>query len=73
MKKLIIFDMDGLLLDTERLYQKYWFQVIQDKGLPLTHNDMKQTVGMGFDQIKGFLLNYLESEEDFDAGAERCH
>ncbi len=65
MKKLVIFDMDGLLLDTEKLYQKYWFQVIKENNIGMTEDELRTIIGMSFDQTKQFFLKYLNSEDEF--------
>lgn len=65
MKKLIIFDMDGLLLDTERLYQKCWIKVINEKGLDITQSELRLLIGNSFDETKKFFTGRLGSEEAF--------
>lgn len=30
----VVFDMDGVLLDSERLYRKYWLQTAKEYGIP---------------------------------------
>lgn len=39
----VLFDMDGLVLDTEVLYQRFWMQACHFYGYPMTH---EQALGM---------------------------
>ena len=32
----VLFDMDGLILDTERLYTRFWQEAAQALGFPMT-------------------------------------
>ena len=36
MIKAVIFDMDGLLLDTEKLLVRFWVQAANEAGYPMT-------------------------------------
>lgn len=35
----VIFDMDGLLVDTEKLYNRFWREAILDYGYEMTYED----------------------------------
>lgn len=39
----VIFDMDGVLLDTEKLYARFWREAANELGYPMTH---QQALGM---------------------------
>ena len=39
----ILFDMDGLVLDTEKLYTRFWMEAANDLGFPMT---FQQALGM---------------------------
>ena len=39
----VLFDMDGLVLDTEKLYTRFWMESAQDLGYPMT---LEQALGM---------------------------
>jgi HAD superfamily hydrolase (TIGR01509 family) len=43
--KAVIFDMDGLMLDTESLARKAWFQTMREFGYPLTDDIYLQVLG----------------------------
>ena len=39
----VLFDMDGLVLDTEKLYTRFWMEAANDLGYPMT---LEQALGM---------------------------
>ena len=39
----VLFDMDGLVLDTEKLYARFWAEAAKDLGFPMTY---EQALGM---------------------------
>jgi len=46
MKELFIFDMDGLVLDTEKIYYRCWFDVVRHFSLAMNEKDVEATIGM---------------------------
>lgn len=48
-KKLVIFDMDGLLLDTERVTDLCWQQTFKDNNIEFSEEDRHHLIGIGFD------------------------
>lgn len=53
----VIFDMDGLLIDSEPLWQEAEKEVFKQVGLELTTADCVQTMGMRLDEVVTFWHN----------------
>ena len=53
--KAAIFDMDGLLLDSERVIRAAWMQVAQAHQVALTDSDYLQVVGRNITDAKAVL------------------
>ena len=49
-----IFDMDGLLIDSEPFWRKSEVQVFNHYGIPFTEDMCRQTVGMRIDEVVEF-------------------
>ena len=49
--KAVIFDMDGVLIDSEPVWQKSELEVFSALGLPITYQDTFQTTGLRVDQL----------------------
>ncbi len=54
MPKAIIFDMDGVIIDSEPLWRRAMVRVFNASGLPFTENDSRVTTGMRIDQVISF-------------------
>ena len=52
--KAVIFDMDGLLIDSEPLWRRAEIEVFESVGLRLTEEDCEQTTGLRTDEIVGY-------------------
>ncbi len=52
-----IFDMDGLMFDTERLVYENWQSMMDERGLPYDLDVFKQTVGRRKKEVELFYLD----------------
>ncbi len=64
MIKAVIFDMDGLILDTEKLLVKYWCQAANEAGFPMQREHALNIRSLA----RKFAIPYLQGEfgEGFD-------
>ena len=51
MKNAVIFDMDGLLIDSEPLWKEAEIEVFKTVGIDLTEQSCEQTVGLRIDEV----------------------
>ena len=66
--KAVIFDMDGVLIDSEPVWQQAEYEVLTRFGLPVARADMVQTTGLRIDELVNYW--YLRFPElDFDRQA----
>lgn len=61
MIKAVIFDMDGLLIDSEPLWRKAEVKVFNEFGVPVTLERCRETAGLRIDEV----VKYWESEYSF--------
>ena len=57
-----VFDMDGLMFDTERLVYEIWKEMLGERGLVLTLEDFKQTVGKRKQEVQNYYFNKFGSD-----------
>lgn len=50
----VIFDMDGVLIDSEPAWQQAEYEVLTSFGLPVTRTDIVQTTGLRIDELVNF-------------------
>ncbi len=63
----VIFDMDGLMFDTELLYQKAWQQAGAEMGLEVTEPFLATLRGGNYQQVKNRFLEQFGQDLDFDS------
>lgn len=61
--KLIIFDMDGLIFDTEIMYYNSWFEVSHKYGFNFNEDLRKRFTGKNEERIREELFKILASKE----------
>lgn len=61
----VIFDMDGLILDTERLYQRFWREASQTCGYEMTALQALQLRSLDKNLAKALLKNLFGQEYDY--------
>jgi HAD superfamily hydrolase (TIGR01509 family) len=71
--KAAIFDMDGLLIDSERAISKAWIEGARALGFPLEMADFMKVIGTAAQQSTAMLIDLLGSEEAMRATAARAH
>ena len=62
MFKAAVFDMDGLMFDTERLVYDNWQQMMDEGGYPYSIEDFKQTVGRRKAEVQNLHLGRYGAE-----------
>ena len=62
--KLVIFDMDGTIFDTERLGIEKWIEASKKLGIPLSEDALYEKIGLSAKDSKKYLQE--KSRENFD-------
>lgn len=61
----VIFDIDGLMIDSERVSQRSWAQVMADAGYDLTETIYLQMIGRTEKDVKGILAEEFGADFPF--------
>lgn len=62
-----IFDMDGLMFDSERLVCSIWQEMMDENGYKFSVNIFKNTIGLRQDTTKAFYTSLYGSDFDYDS------
>jgi mannitol-1-/sugar-/sorbitol-6-/2-deoxyglucose-6-phosphatase len=60
--KAVIFDMDGVLINSEHLWRKAMIKGFNEFGMSLTEDDCRKTMGMRFGEVVALWLKHFRSE-----------
>ena len=63
--KAAIFDMDGLLLDSERVYNAAWADTAKEQNIPMTTEMIHATIGMNSKVSEAYLKDKLGQDFDY--------
>ena len=69
----VIFDMDGLMIDSERVSIACWSEAAAELGLPLDATFFVRMVGLGDRDSQALLRGQGVSDAMIAAMAARCH
>jgi HAD superfamily hydrolase (TIGR01509 family) len=68
----VIFDMDGLMIDSERVSVECWSQAAQELGVPFEEGFWLRMVGLGDRDCERLLLQHIDASQ-VAALFARCH
>ncbi len=71
--KAAIFDMDGLLIDSERAISAAWIEGARALGFDLKMSDFVKVIGTASQQSTAMLIEMMGSEEAMRATAAKAH
>jgi HAD superfamily hydrolase (TIGR01509 family) len=71
--KAAVFDMDGLLIDSERAISQAWIEGARALGFKLEMADFMSVIGTASQQSTAILIDLLGSEEAMRATAAKAH
>ena len=61
----VIFDMDGLMTDTERLYIDLWCQILREQGMEERREVVTRCIGMDHSKMRAYIKDTLGEEFDY--------
>lgn len=69
--ELVIFDMDGLMFDTESLLMKHTIETAAKMGYTITKDICKELIGTGGTNVKNVFDKHLPADYPFEEGVAR--
>ena len=69
----VLFDMDGLMFDTERLWGTFWAPALAEFGLPYREGLAQAARGTAGETLRGVLRSYYGPDCPAEAILDRFH
>jgi beta-phosphoglucomutase-like phosphatase (HAD superfamily) len=60
-----IFDMDGTLIDSERVIMAAWMSASREAGIPLNASQYSRVIGLNDEESNELLISLLGGEAEF--------
>lgn len=67
----VLFDMDGVILDSEKLYTRFWQEALQSMGYPMTRNQAIQMRSLNRDAGAAKLQSFFGPGVDYAAARSK--
>lgn len=61
----VIFDMDGLMTDTERLYIDLWCRILREQGMEEHREVVTRCIGMDHSKMRAYITEALGADFDY--------
>lgn len=68
----VVFDMDGVLFDTERLCEESWIRVAEQNGLPGMREIFPQCIGLNANDSRRIVVNAYGTDFDYEGFREQA-
>lgn len=65
--KAVIFDMDGTLIDSERIFEQAWLDAAKELNIPLSKNDYQRVIGVPSHEEEDILRQHLGADFPYQA------
>ena len=69
----VVCDMDGLLVDTERMERRVWCEAARDHGVELSHDRFATFIGHSGERNDLLLIEYFGASFDVPGFRANCH
>jgi HAD superfamily hydrolase (TIGR01509 family) len=63
----VVFDMDGVLVESEHLWERMWTRFAAERGVTWTNTETREVQGMSAPEWAAFLAEFSRADEDVEA------